>query len=141
MVVSRDGRRAVLVKQLVDEPYPAQDRDGVHVDAVVQLRPREEPCFAQFFITGTFRAMWNAPRQTLGWDSKFDDALHEILMMALGAFLDENAVPPFPSSSEYTLRVPVTRNTLNKSIPGTLDLRGGSSRAERDDRGGGRWSR
>ena len=32
-------------------------------------------------------------------------------------------------------------NTLNKSIPGTLDLRGGSSRAERDDRGGGRWSR
>ena len=34
-----------------------------------------------------------------------------------------------------------TRNTLNKSVPGTLDLRGGSSRAERDDRGGGRWSR
>ena len=33
------------------------------------------------------------------------------------------------------------RNTLNKSVPGTLDLRGGSSRAERDDRGGGRWSR
>ena len=33
---------------------------------------------------------------------------HEILMMALGAFLDENEVPPFPSSSEYTLRVPVT---------------------------------
>ena len=32
-------------------------------------------------------------------------------------------------------------NTLNKSVPGTLDLRGGSSRAERDDRGGGRWSR
>ena len=28
-------------------------------------------------------------------DSKFDDALHEILMMALGAFLDENDVPPF----------------------------------------------
>ena len=34
-----------------------------------------------------------------------------------------------------------SRNTLNKSVPGTLDLRGGSSRAERDDRGGGRWSR
>ena len=33
------------------------------------------------------------------------------------------------------------RNTLNKSVPGTLDLRGGSSRAEREDRGGGRWSR
>ena len=33
------------------------------------------------------------------------------------------------------------KNTLNKSVPGTLDLRGGSSRAERDDRGGGRWSR
>ena len=33
------------------------------------------------------------------------------------------------------------RNTLNKSVPGTLDLRGGSSRAERNDRGGGRWSR
>ena len=35
----------------------------------------------------------------------------------------------------------LARNTLNKSVPGTLDLRGGSSRAERDDRGGGRWSR
>ena len=35
----------------------------------------------------------------------------------------------------------IARNTLNKSVPGTLDLRGGSSRAERDDRGGGRWSR
>ena len=124
MVVSRDGRRAVLVKQLVDEPYPAQDRDGVHVDAVVQLRPREEPCFAQFFITGTFRAMWNAPRQTLRWDSKFDDAPHEILMMALGAFLDENAVPPFPSSSEYTLRVPVTSELFSvfETSPSDDDL-------------------
>ena len=41
----------------------------------------------------------------------------------------------------YVLELPSPRNTLNKSVPGTLDLRGGSSRAERDDRGGGRWSR
>ena len=101
MVVSRDGRRSVLVKQFEDKPYSAQNRDGVHLDAAVQLRPREEPCFAQFFITGTFPALWNAPRQTLRWDSKFDDALHEILMMALGVFLDENEVPPSPTASEY----------------------------------------
>ena len=49
-----------------------------------------------------------------------------------------------PRLREWRLRSWTTgsaRNTLNKSVPGTLDLRGGSSRAERDDRGGGRWSR
>ena len=124
VVVSRDGRRAVLVERFEDEPYPAQNRDGVHIDAVVQLRPREEPCFAQFFITGTFRAMWNAPGQTLRWDSAFDDALHEILMMALGAFLDENEVPPPPTGSEYTLRVPVTSELFSvfKTSPAHDDL-------------------
>ena len=47
--------------------------------------------------------------------------------------------PPHPRLSDCRAGLP--RNTLNKSVPGTLDLRGGSSRAERDDRGGGRWSR
>ena len=124
MVVSRDGRRSVLVKQFEDKPYSAQNRDGVHLDAAVQLRPREEPCFAQFFITGTFPALWNAPRQTLRWDSKFDDALHEILMMALGVFLDENEVPPSPTASEYTLQVPVTSDLFSvfKTSPADDEL-------------------
>ena len=46
-----------------------------------------------------------------------------------------------PSGTDKTATARSPRNTLNKSVPGTLDLRGGSSRAERDDRGGGRWSR
>ena len=113
VVVSRDGRRAVLVREFAAEPYSAQNRDGVYVDAIVQLRPREELCFAQFFITGMVPAMWNAPGQALRWDSEFDEALHEILMMALGMFLYGNEVPPFPSGSEYTLRVPVTNDLFS----------------------------
>ena len=46
-----------------------------------------------------------------------------------------------PPREPLRARLRKARNTLNKSVPGTLDLRGGSSRAERDDRGGGRWSR
>ena len=49
--------------------------------------------------------------------------------------------PASPPDSNVSLWLTRARNTLNKSVPGTLDLQGGSSRAERDDRGGGRWSR
>ena len=124
MVVSRDGRRAVLVEQIEGEPYAAQNRDGFHLDAIVRLRPREEPCFSQFFISGTFRAMWDAPAQTLRWEEDFNESLHEILALALAAFLDENEVPPAPSGSEYTLRVPVTSELFSvfKAVPADDEL-------------------
>lgn len=107
VVVSRDGRHAVLVLQLVDDYYRAPNRDGFYVNALVQLRPREKQCFARFFITGIFPSFWNASGHLTGWEQKFDDALPEILMMALGTFLDDNEVPPVPSGSEYALQIPV----------------------------------
>ena len=66
--------------------------------------------------------------------------------MALSNPLSGTRVPghvgtPLPGTEVRVMGEDGTRNTLNKSVPGTLDLRGGSSRAERDDRGGGRWSR
>ena len=107
VVVSRDGRRALLVRQIVDDRYQAQNLDGFYVNALVQLRPKEKDCFAQFFITGFFPSSWNATRHVTGWESKFDDALPEILMMSLGTFLDDNEVPPLPRGSEYALRISV----------------------------------
>lgn len=107
VVVSRDGRRAVLVQQIGDDCYRAQNRDGFYVDVVVQLRPREAHSFAQFFISGLFPYYWNSSRHLKGWEQSFDEALPEILMMALGMFLDDNEVPPLPRGSEYALQIPV----------------------------------
>ena len=54
-----------------------------------------------------FPSYWNTSGHVTGWESNFDDVLPDILMMALGMFLDDNEVPSLPSGSEYALRVPV----------------------------------
>ena len=121
MALSRDGGRAIVVQRLEDERYTASHCDGFHLDAVVRLRPREEPCHAQFFVSGTFRAMWNAPGQTLRWDQDFDAALHDLSMIALGEFLDSNEVPPLPTGAEYTLKVPITSELFSVFKPQKVD--------------------
>ena len=121
IAASRDGRRAVLVRGLQDDRYSAQHNSGFYVDAVFQLRPREEPCYGRFFISGTFRHMWDLPQQQLRWPEDFDEALPEILLMALGKFLDENEIPLRPSGTEYTLTVPVDSYLFDVFKPQLVD--------------------
>ncbi len=121
MVTSWDGQRAVLVQRVEDHGYRAQNRDGFYRNAQVRLRPRDEPCTAQFFVSGTFQAMWDHPQQTLGWKKTLDEALPELMLMALGQHLDENEIPPASDGNEYTLRVPVDSYLFDVFRPQTID--------------------
>lgn len=108
VVVARDGRRALLFEEMDLERYPAPNPDGFNLIATVRLRPREKHCCAQIFVSGTFRALWNAPGQQLRWQQDFDGALPDLARIAMAEFLDTNELPRYPADDEYGLKVAVT---------------------------------
>lgn len=108
VVVSRDGRRAILVEEFDPVRYKPENRDGFNLIATVRLRPRERSCYAQIYVSGTFQALWNAPSQELRWEQNIDGALPDLVRIATAEFLDGNEVPPPPAEDSYGLRVAVT---------------------------------
>ena len=97
-----------MLERLESERHAASGYDGFHFDGVVRLRPWEDPCFARFTVSDTFRVMWNAEGQTLRWEDDFDSALQDLALIALGQFLDDSEIPEAPAGSEYTLNVPIS---------------------------------
>ena len=63
--ISRDGRHAVEILDLVGEPYRT-NRDGYNQDVAIRLRPREDACYAQVFVSGTIHFVQETCPQHVG---------------------------------------------------------------------------
>lgn len=107
LVVSRDGRRAVLLENFGADLRASTTFDGFPLDSTVKLRPRGDRFFLQFKVSDSFRVAWDVKGQTLKWDENFNTALPALALIALGQFLDDNELPADPPEGEYAMSVPV----------------------------------
>lgn len=108
IVVSRDGRRSILLESVGTDLARPSTFDGFPVDSIVRLRPRGVRHFINVKVSDTFRRMWDAPRQTLRWNEDFSAAVPELALIAPAEFLDSNEVPDDPIGDEYALTVSVS---------------------------------
>jgi hypothetical protein len=88
VAVSLDGRRAMSIKSLSTAPRSLSNRDAFVYDAEVLLQPSADPVAAEIIVSGTFAAVWNHPRQTLGWRVPLADALPALALLGFGELLD-----------------------------------------------------
>jgi hypothetical protein len=97
VIVSRDGQRAVRLESFGSDLGSPSTLDGFPIDSIVTLRPRGDRFFLRFKVSDTFRVMWSAKGQRLRWDEDFDTALPSLALIALGQYLDVNAVSREPT--------------------------------------------
>src|SRR5437879_13243510 len=108
IVVSRDGERAVSLESFGTDLVRPSNFDGFPLDSVARLRSRGERFFIQFRVSNTFQVMWNAQGQRLKWNEPFSAALPDLALIAVGRFLDDNAVPADPADGELALTMQVS---------------------------------